>query len=218
MVNKKSDSSQKIADAKDEIDVARLYGSIIDHRWLIIGVTALFAVIGVIYSILATPVYRADSLVQVEQNQGSLVLSQISSLVPDTKPASDAEIGLIMSRMVLGKTIDDLNLQTTVTPKYLPVVGAGWARLMGQDQKKIAVSRLELPPELIGQKLELEIGENHTFTLSSDDGELVKGKVGQYAAEGKVKILVSDTDAGPGDTFTVQKNGYLQTTTIWLAV
>ncbi|MDU2733759.1 MAG: Wzz/FepE/Etk N-terminal domain-containing protein, partial [Mixta calida] len=111
MVNKKSDSSQKIADAKDEIDVARLYGSIIDHRWLIIGVTALFAVIGVIYSILATPVYRADSLVQVEQNQGSLVLSQISSLVPDTKPASDAEIGLIMSRMVLGKTIDDLNLQ-----------------------------------------------------------------------------------------------------------
>ncbi|MBS6057104.1 MAG: polysaccharide biosynthesis tyrosine autokinase [Pantoea sp.] len=211
MVNKKSDSSQKIADAKDEIDVARLYGSIIDHRWLIIGVTALFAAIGVIYSILATPVYRADSLVQVEQNQGSLVLSQISSLVPDTKPASDAEIGLIMSRMVLGKTIDDLNLQTTVTPKYLPVVGAGWARLMGQDQKKIAVSRLELPPELIGQKLELEIGENHTFTLSSDDGELVKGKVGQYAAQGKVKILVSDTDAGPGDTFTVQKNGYLQT-------
>ena len=63
------------------------------------------------------------------------MLSQISSPVPDTKPASDAEIGLIMSVMVLGKTIDDLNLQTTVTPKYLPVVGAGWARLMGQDQK-----------------------------------------------------------------------------------
>lgn len=211
MVNKKSDSSQKIADAKDEIDVARLYGSIIDHRWLIIGVTALFAVIGVIYSILATPVYRADALVQVEQNQGSLVMSQISNLMPDTKPASDAQIGLIMSRMVLGKTIEDLNLQTTVTPKYLPIVGAGWARLMGNDDKKIAVSRLELPPELVGAKLVLEIGENNTFTLSSDDGELVKGKVGQMAAQGKVKILVSDTNAGPGDSFTVQKNGYLPT-------
>jgi len=211
MVNKKSDSSQKIADAKDEIDVARLYGSIIDHRWLIIGVTALFAVIGVIYSILATPVYRADALVQVEQNQGSLVMSQISNLMPDTKPASDAQIGLIMSRMVLGKTIEDLNLQTTVTPKYLPIVGAGWARLMGNDDKKIAVSRLELPPELIGAKLVLEIAENNTFTLSSDDGELVKGKVGQMATQGKVKILVSDTNAGPGDSFIVQKNGYLPT-------
>ncbi|MGD8105552.1 tyrosine-protein kinase Wzc [Pantoea sp. FN0302] len=211
MVNKKSDSSQKIADAKDEIDVARLYGSIIDHRWLIIGVTALFAVIGIIYSILATPVYRADALVQVEQNQGSLVMTQLSNLMPDTKPASDAQIGLIMSRMVLGKTIEDLNLQTTVAPKYLPVVGAGWARLMGNDDKKLAVSRLELPPELIGQKLELVIGENHTFTLSGEDGELVKGKVGQYVGQGKVKILVSDTNAGPGDAFVVQKNGYLPT-------
>ena len=211
MVNKKSDSTQKIADAKDEIDVARLYGSIIDHRWLIIGVTALFAVIGVIYSILATPVYRADALVQVEQNQGSLVMSQLSNLMPDSKPASDAQIGLIMSRMVLGKTIEDLNLQTTVTPKYLPVVGAGWARLMGKDDKKIAVSRLDVPPELIGAELELEIGENNTFTLSGDDGELVKGKVGVYAGQGKVKVLVSDTNAGPGDRFTVQKNGYLPT-------
>ncbi|MDR7342975.1 tyrosine-protein kinase Etk/Wzc [Pantoea alhagi] len=211
MVNKKSDSSQKIADAKDEIDVARLYGSIIDHRWLIIGVTALFAVIGIIYSILATPIYRADALVQVEQNQGSLVMSQISNLMPDTKPTSDAQIGLIMSRMVLGKTIEDLNLQTTVAPKYVPVVGAGWARLMGNDDKKAAVSRLELPPELIGSKLVLDIGENNTFTLSGDDGELVKGKVGQSAEQGKVKILVSDTNAEPGDAFVVQKNGYLPT-------
>ncbi|MDU4095600.1 MAG: Wzz/FepE/Etk N-terminal domain-containing protein, partial [Pantoea sp.] len=211
MVNKKSDSSQKIADAKDEIDVARLYGSIIDHRWLIIGVTALFAVIGIIYSILATPIYRADALVQVEQNQGSLVMSQISNLMPDTKPTSDAQIGLIMSRMVLGKTIEDLNLQTTVAPKYVPIVGAGWARLMGNDDKKVAVSRLELPPELIGSKLELAIGENNTFTLSGDDGELVKGKVGQSAEQGKVKILVSDTNAEPGDAFVVQKNGYLPT-------
>lgn len=211
MVNKKSDSSQKIADAKDEIDVARLYGSIIDHRWLIIGVTALFAVIGIIYSILATPVYRADALVQVEQNQGSLVMSQLSNLMPDTKPASDAQIGLIMSRMVLGKTIEDLNLQTTVTPKYLPVVGAGWARIMGNDDKKLTISRLDLPPELIGKKLELEVGENNTFTLSGDDGELVKGKVGQAAAQGKVKILVSETNAGAGDSFVVQKNGYLPT-------
>lgn len=211
MVNKKSDSSQKIADAKDEIDVARLYGSIIDHRWLIIGVTALFAVIGIIYSILATPIYRADALVQVEQNQGSLVMSQMSNLIPDTKPTSDAQIGLIMSRMVLGKTIEDLNLQTTVAPKYMPVVGAGWARLMGNDDKKAAVSRLELPPELIGSKLKLAIGENNTFTLSGDDGELVKGKVGQIAEQGKVKILVSDTNAEPGDDFVVQKNGYLPT-------
>lgn len=211
MVNKKSDSSQKIADAKDEIDVARLYGSIIDHRWLIIGVTALFAVIGIIYSILATPVYRADALVQVEQNQGSLVMSQISNLVPDTKPASDAQIGLIMSRMVLGKTIEDLNLQTNVSPKYMPIIGAGWARMMGNDDKKLSIARLDLPPELIGSKLELEVGENNTFTLSGDDGELVKGKVGQAAEQGKVKILVSETNAGPGDRFVVQKNGYLPT-------
>jgi tyrosine-protein kinase Etk/Wzc len=45
----------------EEIDLGRLVGTLIDHRWLIIGITALFAVIGIIYSLFATPIYQADA-------------------------------------------------------------------------------------------------------------------------------------------------------------
>ena len=104
------------------------------------------------------------------------MLSQISSPVPDTKPASDAEIGLIMS--VDGAGQNDRRPQPA-NHRHAEISAGGGCRLGASDgsgSEKIAVSRLELPPELIGQKLELEIGENHTFTLSSDDGELVKAK------------------------------------------
>jgi len=211
MVDKKSDSTQKVADAKDEIDVARIYGSLVDHRWLILGVTALFTLVGVIYSMLATPIYRADALVQVEQSQGSLVLSQLSSIMPDSKPRSDAEIGLLMSRMVLGKTVEDLNLQTIVKENHTPIIGAGWARLTGGKPKKINVSRFNIAPELIGQGLELKIGDNKSFTLSSSDGEVLSGKIGALAKKDNKSILISDTDAEAGDSFTIVKNGYLQT-------
>lgn len=33
-----------VGSSNDEIDLGRLFGTLLDHRWLIIGVTALFAV------------------------------------------------------------------------------------------------------------------------------------------------------------------------------
>lgn len=58
------------APADDEIDLGRLFGLLLDHKWWIIGITAVFAVAGVAYALLATPVYRADALVQVEKKAG----------------------------------------------------------------------------------------------------------------------------------------------------
>lgn len=51
----------------DEIDLGRLVGELIDHRKLIISVTALFTLIALLYALFATPIYQADALLQVEQ-------------------------------------------------------------------------------------------------------------------------------------------------------
>ena len=58
----------------DEIDVGRLVGEIIDHRKLIISVTALFTLLSLLYAIFATPIYQADALLQIEQKQGNAIL------------------------------------------------------------------------------------------------------------------------------------------------
>ncbi|EPL6918441.1 Wzz/FepE/Etk N-terminal domain-containing protein, partial [Klebsiella pneumoniae] len=104
----------------DEIDLGRLVGELIDHRKLIISVTALFTLLSLVYALFATPIYQADALVQVEQKQANAILSNLSQMLPDSQPQSAPEIALLQSRMILGKTVDDLNLQTRVKQDYFP--------------------------------------------------------------------------------------------------
>ncbi|MFZ6044478.1 Wzz/FepE/Etk N-terminal domain-containing protein, partial [Vibrio natriegens] len=45
----------------DEIDLGKLFGILIDNRWLIIAVTFMFAIVGIAYALMATPIYKADA-------------------------------------------------------------------------------------------------------------------------------------------------------------
>ena len=129
----------------DEIDLGRLVGELIDHRKLIISVTSLFTLVALIYAIFATPIYQADALIQVEQKQANAILSSLTQMLPDSQPQSAPEIALIQSRMILGKTVDDLNLQARVKQKYFPILGRGFSRLVGDKPGTISISRLYIP-------------------------------------------------------------------------
>ena len=94
----------------DEIDIGRLVGTVIEARWWVLGITAVFALCAVIYTLFATPIYSADALVQIEQNTGNSLVQDIGSALSNKPPASEAEIQLIQSRLVLGKTVHDLGL------------------------------------------------------------------------------------------------------------
>ena len=78
----------------DEIDIGRIIGELIDHRKLIISVTALFTVLAFSICAFATPIYKADALVQVEQKQGNAILSNLSQMLPNSQPMSAPEIAL----------------------------------------------------------------------------------------------------------------------------
>lgn len=211
MVDNKSTNAQHNADARDEIDVGRLYGALLDHRWLIAGVTLFFTLIGVIYSIFATPIYSANALLQVERTQGNLVASQVSSLIPDAKPESNAEIELILSRMTLGQTIDELSLDTEVKVKHFPLVGKLWAGLTGAKEPELAISRFHVPQDMKGQDFTLELGDKNNFTLSFDGNILLQGETGKLAKKDGFSILISDTDAKPGTEFYVKQTPFLNT-------
>ncbi|MCP6508426.1 Wzz/FepE/Etk N-terminal domain-containing protein, partial [Klebsiella pneumoniae] len=87
-------------------------------------------------------IYQADALIQVEQKQANAILSNLSQMLPDSQPQSEPEIALLKSRMILGKTVDDLNLQAVIKPKYFPIFGRGWQRLSGKKDGELVVSRL----------------------------------------------------------------------------
>jgi tyrosine-protein kinase Etk/Wzc len=67
-------------------------------------------------------------IIQVEQKQGNAILSNLSQMLPDSQPQSAPEIALLQSRMILGKTVDDLNLQTELNKSIFPIIGKGLSR------------------------------------------------------------------------------------------
>ena len=204
--------SEKIAvktseiDKSDDVDLGRLLGTMLDNRWLIISVTTIFTVLGILYVLMATPIYRADALIQVEQDAGDSLLKDVSSMLPDAKPQSAAEVELIKSRMVIGKTVQDLSLDTEVEQKYFPGIGKGLARIMNQKSGNIAISRLQVPGILMNKMLTLEVLDGGRYRLTDSDGRVdIMGKVGQLESHDRVSILVSDIEAPEGTEFNVRK-------------
>ncbi|HHK9776050.1 TPA: polysaccharide biosynthesis tyrosine autokinase [Klebsiella pneumoniae] len=187
----------------DEIDLGRLIGEFIDHRKLIISVTSLFTLVALIYAIFATPIYQADALIQVEQKQANAILSNLSQMLPDSQPQSAPEIALIRSRMILGKTVDDLNLQARVKQKYLPLLGRGFARLSGDKPGSLSISRLYIPengndiPEI-----SLIVKDKNNFSVSVGDF-ILNGKVGELLDERGISLKVDEISAKPGSEFLI---------------
>ena len=58
--------------------------------------------------------------IETRQNQ---ILTEINNIFSNESQPSEAELELVQSRMVLGKTVDDLQLDQLVEPKYFPVFG-----------------------------------------------------------------------------------------------
>ncbi|WP_413111940.1 polysaccharide biosynthesis tyrosine autokinase [Thaumasiovibrio sp. DFM-14] len=197
----------------DEIDLGKLFGLLLDSKWHIVISTFLFAVAGIAYALMATPIYKADAIIQVEQKSsgGLAALGEMGEIF-SAESSSTTEIEILKSRMVLGETVDNLNLTVSATPKYMPVVGKGLARLQG-DQSQINVGRFEVPMHRIGEGFTL-LADGEAFTLQ--DGEkrtVLNGKVGELAINGEFALLVTDLHSDATNTFSLQRRSRFQAVT-----
>ncbi|MDN4368742.1 tyrosine-protein kinase Wzc [Citrobacter portucalensis] len=189
----------------DEIDIGRLVATVVEARWWVLGITAGFALCAAVYTLFATPIYSADALVQIEQNTGNSLVQDIGSALSNKPPASEAEIQLIQSRLVLGKTVDDLNLDIAVTKDTFPIFGAGWDRLMGRQNETVNVTTFTLPKAMNGQTFTLNVLNDKSYQLVSDGGFSARGQVGKVLEHDGVTMLVEAIHASPESQFTVSK-------------
>ncbi len=218
-----------IDDAQDdEIDLLGLFDVLLDARWLIAGVAALVLLLGAAYAILSRPVYEANSLIQVEDSKPGAAgaLGDAASLF-DIKSPATAEMEILRSRLVVGKSVDDLQLYVMAAPKYLPLVGSwlgrratalsnpGFMGLAGyvSGNESIRLGMLEMPVSLEGKPL-LLVATEGGFDLHGPDGELlVQGKTGTLASFGTGqdggRILVAELKAKPGAHFNVARSSRL---------
>ena len=113
----------------DDINLIEYVDILIDHKWWIAGITALALALGVAYTLLATPIYQSNLLVQVEDAAPDTksFLGDVSSLF-DVKTSAIAEIQVLQSRMVLGAAVDQTRLYIDAQPRYLPLIGRASCR------------------------------------------------------------------------------------------
>ncbi|MFH4602443.1 polysaccharide biosynthesis tyrosine autokinase [Vibrio diabolicus] len=195
--------------ADDEIDLGKLFGIILDAKWLILCTVVLFSIIGVGVAILSTPIYKADALIQIESKSSGGISAMVGDMgeLFSAESSATTEIEIIKSRMILGGTVDKFNLTTDVSPNYMPIIGKGLARLQG-EQISLSVSRFNTPSYAVGIPLTLEVidSEKQTFRLIEDDNNVIlEGKVGELIEKNGYQFLATEMIAQDGASFTVSK-------------
>ncbi|PMK81671.1 tyrosine-protein kinase [Vibrio cyclitrophicus] len=207
-------SQQSHTDNSDEIDLGKLLGILLDAKWLIMVTTFAFAVFGIAFALLSTPIYKADALIQIEEKSSGGISSMVGDMgeLFSQESSATTEVEIIKSRMILGETVDKFNLTTITEPNYAPIVGKGFARLTG-DINHIVVSRFALPSYAsdYGHTIQIVDAEKGTYQLVRDDERVIlKGKVGELATEDDYSLFVAGFESSNGFEFTIGKRSRLE--------
>ncbi|MGV2837736.1 polysaccharide biosynthesis tyrosine autokinase [Vibrio cyclitrophicus] len=207
-------SQQSHTDNSDEIDLGKLLGILLDAKWLIMVTTFAFAVFGIAFALLSTPIYKADALIQIEQKASGGISSMVGDMgeLFSQESSATTEVEIIKSRMILGETVDKFNLTTVTEPNYAPIVGKGFARLT-DDINHIVVSRFALPSYAsdYGHTIQIVDAEKGTYQLVRDDERVIlKGKVGELATADDYSLFVAGFESSNGFEFTIGKRSRLE--------
>ncbi len=224
-------SNQKSSkEETQEIDLMALVGALLDAKFFIAGVTALFMLLGIAYAIFSTPIYQATAMVQVEEKGGSVPGFDDMSGMFESTSAAVTEIELLKSRSVIGEAVDTLNLDTVVEPKLFPLFGGrSFRKFVAQSEGEVAepslgassyawggeqveIHRFKVPSSAIGEEFVLQARAEESFALLTSDGdEVLAGKVGEEVKQGQFELTIKTLIARPETEFSIVKRNRLQT-------
>ncbi len=198
-------TTKNSAPASDEIDLLALFKVLKSNTIKIGFFTVIFAAIAVAYSLLATPIYQANATLQYDKLGQVSLLDQMSDVMPfsNSNNQVDSEIEVIKSRMVLGKTVSDLNLDAQVTP-------TGFVNKLLGETASINIGLLQLPESLLDQPITLTYLGDNNYSLNID-GQVFDGKVGEVFKQGEINLLISSFNAKAGEEFTLVKTARYST-------
>jgi tyrosine-protein kinase Etk/Wzc len=206
----------------DGVSLTEYVDVLVEGRWLIGAIAAVAVVLGGAYAFVATPIYRSDVLVQVEQKKGGMGgLDDLSGLFGESSPA-ETEIEILRSRSLIGQVVDQLKLDVVAEPRRFPLFGKALAKRHTGDEpagaflgfgsygwggERLAVQRLEVSPRWadLEEPLALVAGEGGAYVVRAGDQDVVTGQVGKAAEGNGVALFVSELRARPGTEFAIAK-------------
>ncbi|MCA7975626.1 lipopolysaccharide biosynthesis protein [Burkholderia cepacia] len=203
-----------------------LLENVLDNGRLFAAVFAACLLLAIVYAIAATPVYSADTLIQIEENKASALgsLSSISKALDIQNSAVIGEIDIVRSRSVVVEAMNATAAQTEVSVENrFPIVGG----LIGAFLPKGANGLVDAPPGMsswawggerlelrtfdvpsaqIGKALELDYLDGNRFRLKDRSGQVVlNGVVGVPSESNGYRVDVARIIARPGAEFRVRR-------------
>ncbi|CAN7341427.1 polysaccharide biosynthesis tyrosine autokinase [Variovorax paradoxus] len=225
-------AASSAAAGDDDIHLSELIDIVLDHKWLVVAITALALAVGVAYVMLTTPIYQSNLLIQVEDAAADAkgFLGETSALF-DVKTPATGEIQVIRSRMVIGAAVDKTHFYIDAKPRYLPVLGTWLARradglsepgFLGTSgyvsgKERISVTRFDVPAALEDEEPFLvTVQGGGTYTLMHEGlDQLLTGTVGQplhhVLEDGAIDLLIDKLEGKPGAQFVVSRASLLRT-------
>lgn len=191
--------------ATDEIDLLALF-KVLKNNYIKIGIfTLVFIILAAAYSFLATPIYQANATLQYDKMNQVSLLDQVSDITPfaNTNSLVDSEIEVIKSRLVLGKTVSSLNLDTEVSP-------SGFFNRVWGNNAKISITLYSVPEDLINDPAILTyLGENK-YSLNINKLH-IEGNINELLTQDNINLFVSSINAEVGQQFELVKNSSYST-------
>ena len=219
--------STQLVQGERTLSVVDLIENIAYFRWHFIFTFLFISAASVLYAVIATPIYVADALIQVEEKKGTSLgaLTQVAAALGAQQAPILGEIEIIRSRSVIGRAIEGLqaNIEVSVDNR-LPVIGAWLARILPKGSDGLAVppwrwerfawggeslkiSHVSVPPSLEGAPMFLVTNLDKSWDLLSKDGQLLmkgSGDGNVYSAlDGELLLGVNLIRAKPGTKFRI---------------
>ncbi len=180
----------------DTIDLKELFFSLI-AQWKVIALCVILSLIcALIYLRVTLPIYSTDAMVQVEDGKSAASaalmgeLKDVASGLGQKSPA-DPEIEILNSRLVLGKVINNLNLNIQiidnentflhklVSKDKTQLIYSAKAVEFKKNQSSFSILRLDVPQYYYDKKLVLKFLDKNQFSLSYQDQVVFKGTLNQ---------------------------------------
>jgi tyrosine-protein kinase Etk/Wzc len=207
---------------------------LLQHLRLFGAVWLAAMVLGLVYLLIATPVYRADALVQIDNRAPrNLATNQTPTQTMPEGPVGfvQGEMEILRSREVVAKAITQTHADVEVAvDNRLPLIGAWYARTLGRRAsgpltppldwpllqgfawggEKLRIASMNVPRGQYGEPLWVLVNDKG-WTLHDDNGrQVAAGGVGQTVPftldSGAGSLQVEALEALPGTRFKVVAN------------
>ncbi|MDT8396824.1 MAG: polysaccharide biosynthesis tyrosine autokinase [bacterium] len=173
----------------------RDYIKVLHRRWKLVLFTFLAIVLATsLYTLGMKPVYQADTLLKVSDRAGAQgILGELAAVTQSSNPV-ETEMEILKSRSLGAEVVRRLALDVSVSKTRTGAARRILRRfglLPADDMNVPEVEILDMPGELLGKPLLLEIGEDSgSFRLLDKRNVLIEGRAGGVAEKGNIRLKV----------------------------